>query len=328
MDKKFISKREKIEDYIGKRHTTEWYMEIGWYIERWDDRKVWGIASREMVDSYWDIITYDAMKNAFPDYLKFGNIREMHQPTSAVWVVKAHEFLEEEKATFIVVKIVDDNVWTKIKEWVYKGFSIWGKIVDASFEMRDWEEIFVITKIELYEISVVDRPACPDAVMEWYKFNNLQNKDMIKWLLGKFFKGDISEEELMIKVDAVEEVEVKEEIKEEDVEKTVKAEEVAEEVAEEKEDIEKQVWDLSEKQAGFEKTVSKDITKLVEDMSKLMKGIEFIGDAIDEVSKKVDTIDEIKEDVDKIKKKAGVSTQKTVETTSKKYVSFKDLLKQ
>gem|GEM_PF-6160763 len=63
-------------------------------------------------------------------------------------------------------------------------------------------------------------------------------------------------------------------------------------------------------------------------MSKLMKGIEFIGDAIDEVSKKVDTIDEIKEDVDKIKKKAGVSTQKTVETTSKKYVSFKDLLKQ
>ena len=155
-----------------------------WNFEKADKEKrlVKWIASNEALDCYWDIVRFDAMKDAFDDYMKFWNVREMHWP-SAVGTVKDYEFDNETKSTIIEAKIVDDMAWTKVLEWVYKGFSIWGKVIEAEPLMiktydDDWNEYeqwtgwLDITKLELIEISVVDRPANPEALIEAYKSHN------------------------------------------------------------------------------------------------------------------------------------------------------------
>ena len=42
-----------------------------------------GIASTEDVDSDGELVKATAMKAAIPDYMKFGAVREMHQPLAA-----------------------------------------------------------------------------------------------------------------------------------------------------------------------------------------------------------------------------------------------------
>lgn len=144
-----------------------------------EKREVTGMATNEAIDSYGDVVEFEAVKAALPDYLEFGNIREMHGP-SAAGVVKSHDLNEKEKALYITVKVVDDAAWEKVKEKVYKGFSIGGYIEEAEPLMIEAEDDdgnkhevytggFRITKIKLYEISLVDRPANPEALIESYK---------------------------------------------------------------------------------------------------------------------------------------------------------------
>lgn len=46
--------------------------------------KVWGVASSESEDSDGETITAAAMKAALPDYMRFGAVREMHQPKASL----------------------------------------------------------------------------------------------------------------------------------------------------------------------------------------------------------------------------------------------------
>ena len=146
---------------MPEKHTTKLY--IPFDVTKTDDeqRLVYGYCSSEALDSQGEIIKRDAIREAFEDYMKFANVREMHEP-SAVGVTK--EYTHDDKGTYIVVKVVDDRAWKFVKEGVYKGFSIGGKII------KKFENI--ITKIKLYEISLVDRPANPDALIEAYKIWN------------------------------------------------------------------------------------------------------------------------------------------------------------
>lgn len=123
-----------------------------------EQRMVYGYATTEAIDSQGEIVAKTAIEEALPDYMKFGNIREMHQQSA---VGKAHEANIDDKGLFLGVKVVDDSAWTKVKEGVYNGFSIGGKIVT---KIND-----TITKLRLTEISLVDRPANPEAVFAFYK---------------------------------------------------------------------------------------------------------------------------------------------------------------
>lgn len=51
---------------------------------------VFGYASTEMLDSQGEIVRKEAIEAALPDYMRFANIREMHQP-SAVGVTREAE---------------------------------------------------------------------------------------------------------------------------------------------------------------------------------------------------------------------------------------------
>ena len=93
-------------------------------------RMVFGYASTEALDSQGEVVRKEAIEAALPDYMRFGNIREMHQP-SAVGVAK--EAAIDEKGLWLGAKVIDDEAWKKVVEGVYKGFSIGGKSIAVIF---------------------------------------------------------------------------------------------------------------------------------------------------------------------------------------------------
>lgn len=138
-------------------------MRFYWPIAKVDteQRMVWGYASTEALDEQGEIVKREALEAALGDYMRFANIREMHQP-SAVGVAK--EAAVDDRGLYLAAKIVDDEAWDKVVQGVYKGFSIGGRVM-----ARDPADRSVITGLALTEISVVDRPANPEAVFDCWK---------------------------------------------------------------------------------------------------------------------------------------------------------------
>lgn len=135
--------------------------------------KVWGYASSEAVDSDGEIIAAEAMKAAIPDYMKFGAVREMHGSNAAGTAIEIN--VEDDGRTFFGAHIVDPVAVTKVKTGVYKGFSIGGSVT-----ARDELNKSQITGLKLTEISLVDRPANPDAVFTCYKADKPKDEPVAK----------------------------------------------------------------------------------------------------------------------------------------------------
>lgn len=135
--------------------------------------KVWGYASSEAVDSDGEIIAAEAMKAAIPDYMKFGAVREMHGSNAAGTAIEIN--VEDDGRTFFGAHIVDPVAVTKVKTGVYKGFSIGGSVT-----ARDELNKSQITGLKLTEISLVDRPANPDAVFTCFKADKPKDEEAEK----------------------------------------------------------------------------------------------------------------------------------------------------
>ena len=140
-------------------------------VEAQDDGtiKVFGYASSAATDSDGEIVLPEAIKDALPDYMKFGAVREMHQPKAAGTAIEAKVL--DDGRTWFGAHVVDEAAIKKVQANVYKGFSIGGKILK-----RDENETNKITGIKLVEISLVDRPANPDAVFTMYKAEDVKPK--------------------------------------------------------------------------------------------------------------------------------------------------------
>ena len=157
-----------------------------------DDEKheVHGYASSETLDSQGEVVEKEAIIKALPGYLGdpdpitgrflFGNLREMHQPSAVGKTVHAKV---DNKGLFIKGKVVDKDAWEKVKEGVYTGFSIGGRVLEQVKNR--------IKAIKLSEISLVDRPANPDALFSMVKIDDKGkitesqvNKDMIMTPMG------------------------------------------------------------------------------------------------------------------------------------------------
>jgi hypothetical protein len=163
---------------------TAWH---GWAeITKVDEEKrfVYGIASSELPDNepgIWkgesyqgDIISSAAMRDAAPDYLKYPAIREMHQPLAAGTAV---HFAVNGAETEIGAIIIDDQAWAKVVNKVYRGFSIGGKCKDAEIVKIDGRPFRKVTKLELTEISLVDRPRNPQASITLFKGADMAEQD-------------------------------------------------------------------------------------------------------------------------------------------------------
>ena len=118
-------------------------------------RTVSGYATTPNRDMDGEIITLNAVKAALPNYMAWGNIREMHT-NRAVGVANPTRTKMDSVGLWLTAKIVDDEAWKKCVEKVYKGFSIGGR-KEAVAEANP----STITAIKLVEISIVDRPANP-----------------------------------------------------------------------------------------------------------------------------------------------------------------------
>lgn len=125
--------------------------------------KVYGYASAETPDSDGETVTAEAMKAAIPDYMRFGAVREMHNPKTAAGTALEIR-VEDDGRTWFGAHIVDADAVKKVQAGVYKGFSIGGSVT-----ARDELNKTVITGLKLLEISLVDRPANPEAVLTCYK---------------------------------------------------------------------------------------------------------------------------------------------------------------
>jgi hypothetical protein len=140
-------------------------MRFYWPIAKVDaeQRMVWGYASTEAEDDQGETVSREALVAALDDYMRFANIREMHRP-SAVGVAK--EAAVDDKGLNLGAKIVDEDAWQKVVEGVYKDFSIGGRVT-----ARDPGDRRLITALRLTEISVVDRPANPEAMFDCWKLS-------------------------------------------------------------------------------------------------------------------------------------------------------------
>lgn len=127
--------------------------------------RVYGIASSEAEDSDGEIIKADAVRGALPDYLKFGAVREMHQSVAAGTALEAR--VDDAGLTHFGAHVVDPTSVLKVQTGVLKGFSLGGTILKRSTENHR-----VIESIRLTEISLVDRPANPDAVINLVKLDD------------------------------------------------------------------------------------------------------------------------------------------------------------
>lgn len=157
-------------------------------IARVDDeqRLVYGVATDETPVKEWagvdlEVVTdHAATKRAVERWLKWGNIREMHQP-SAVGVARSVEFNDQTRETYVTAHIVDDQAWEKVKAGVYRGFSIAGPII--SWVHDKTLKRLTITDYDLDEISLCDRPKNPGSTIRLWQAIGLQRAEPL-WIAG------------------------------------------------------------------------------------------------------------------------------------------------
>jgi HK97 family phage prohead protease len=127
-----------------------------------DTLEVHGIASTESPDSTGETILASAIRKALPAYRKYPAIREMHGLSAAGRAIEID--VDDDGVTHVVAKIVDANAIKKVKNKVYGGFSVGGRVLKRNAKDRT-----IIEEIELCEVSLVDRPAHPEARISLWK---------------------------------------------------------------------------------------------------------------------------------------------------------------
>lgn len=94
-----------------------------------------------------------AMVAATADYVQNGTCREIHQPSAAG---KPLDVQWDDKGAYLRMKVVDDQAWRKVKEGVYKGFSV--GVTPKVMRGQD------VTVCEWWDTSLIDRGKDKDAL--------------------------------------------------------------------------------------------------------------------------------------------------------------------
>ena len=145
-----------------------------------EERIVTGVATADNIDSSGDIIEFDASEKAFKAWR--GNIREMHAPVA---VGKAIDYepvdLDIDGSSYRGMRLSAfvskgaQSTWEKVLDGTLSAFSVGGKIlekkIDDTLSKQLGRPIHRISKYELGEVSLVDNPANPAAVVELVKSN-------------------------------------------------------------------------------------------------------------------------------------------------------------
>lgn len=148
-------------------------------------RIVSGLATDPTLDSDRQICDPNWLEKAMPVYERWGNIREMHQPIAAG---VATSIIQEGDAFYVTSKIIDQGTCAKLDAGVLKGYSIG---IAHPQVIRDTKAIGGrIVGGEIIEISLVDRPANPNALIDSVEFAEKMEK---VFLLPAITKDESSE---------------------------------------------------------------------------------------------------------------------------------------
>jgi hypothetical protein len=118
----------------------------------------YGIATDSSLDSDKQRCDANWLKTAMPEWFKYGNIREQH---SSIAAGVGTELEEKDGTYYIKADIVDAGSVSKLEKKVFKGFSV--GIRDARVVKDASAPNGLIIGGEIVEISLVDRPANPNA---------------------------------------------------------------------------------------------------------------------------------------------------------------------
>jgi Zn finger protein HypA/HybF involved in hydrogenase expression/cation transport regulator ChaB len=178
---KIRAKLEKVMDtFATKIEVKGDELAIGIPFEKIDvkNRTIEGFATLDNVDSTGEIVDFEASRQAFRDWI--GNIREMHGPKA---VGKALQVEEREKehdgktyrGMYVKAYISKgaQDTWEKILDGTLRGFSLGGRVLEkrpeiikSDDDLYSRRQVTRITKYTLGELSVVDNPANPLALIE------------------------------------------------------------------------------------------------------------------------------------------------------------------
>ena len=128
-----------------------------------------GLATDATLDLDGQRCDPEWLKSAMPKWMEWGNVREMHGSNAVGTAVD----MEQKGAGWIVeAAVIDPLAAKKVESGVYKGFSIGikGYGLDKSVQALEMAPNGIINSGEIIEISLVDRPANPNAKIEVAKF--------------------------------------------------------------------------------------------------------------------------------------------------------------
>ena len=146
-------------------------------IKRRDDGTidVWGKATGPDLDLDQQICDADWLADAMPAWLKSaGNVRAMHQPIAAGI---GFELEEADQSWWLKSNIVDADSILKCEKRVYKGYSI--GIANAVVVKDAAAPGGRIIKGDIVEVSLVDRPANPTALMDICKMTTVDGVETL-----------------------------------------------------------------------------------------------------------------------------------------------------
>ena len=141
-----------------------------------EKRIVGGVATDSIKDRQGDIIPFGVAVAAFEECADTLGIREMH---AAKAVGRLEGWLPDEEAQSVPIEVylsesTDGNdALTKVKEGILRGFSLGGNALASHRE----NGVNIIDKLEIVEISLVDVPANPHAVISVVKAAGMEKPE-------------------------------------------------------------------------------------------------------------------------------------------------------
>jgi len=154
-----------------------------------NDLVIAGYASVEMVDKQGDLITRSALKNAFGDFMKaqdFRNVQLAHSNIQVGSVIPQYEDSDgrvwksgvDDAGMFVVIKLRDDiekarEVANEIRKGALRGFSIGGQAFKRMNKSDDKHGDYTeISKLELHEVTICEKGINPEATFRILKEDN------------------------------------------------------------------------------------------------------------------------------------------------------------
>jgi len=129
-----------------------------------EKRLIRGIASLEEIDRDNEIIALDAISSSLQTFLMNPIVRFKHQDPIGRAIVD-QTYIDAASKSFIVTAYISDatqtakEAWGLILDGIIKSFSVGGKVLEKEAVKENGKDFHRITKMELYEISVVDIPS-------------------------------------------------------------------------------------------------------------------------------------------------------------------------